>query len=663
MFQDGQTLGDFEILGRLGQGGMGAVYKAQQISLERLVALKTLQGAIASDPEYIARFRREAKAAAGLNHPNLVQVYAAGENDGLHWFAMEYVEGESAQDRMKRKQRLDPAEAIAIGIHIATALEYAWRKAHLIHRDIKPDNIFLSSDGEVKLGDLGLAKQADENQSLTMTGASMGTPHYVSPEQAEGRKDVDFRADIYSLGCTLFHLVSGEPPYRGDTAMAVMLKHVTAPVPVLQTVWPASPGELSRVVMKMMLKAPAERQQTYGEVIADLRGAYDALTGALTGATVPSGFAVTKQPVQAKPAARTADIHSAPTILISPGATSAGGSPRTKAKAPLWIGLAVLGAVLAVALFLAFGKKEPQLTEAERAAKVLRGAAAPGNPIAASPTPATEPKDAPFENSLHMKFVPVPITGGPTNGQRVLFSIWDTRVQDYQIFAKETKRDWSKPLFEQGPTHPAVNVSWEDAQAFCQWLTDRERRAGMLGARERYRLPSDHEWSCAAGIGDREDAALLPEVKNRRIADVFPWGSQWPPPDKAANIASEELRTTLEDGKIVVDDAVVHGVIQNYHDGYAFTSPVESFAPNSLGLYDMGGNVQQWCEDWNDKKQTRRAMRGASFATQERPFLLSSNRPFGAATNRYHWRGFRVVLAPVASTAARPPAQAPAVHR
>src|SRR5471030_1419690 len=129
---EGQTLGEFRILARLGQGGMGAVCKAQQVSLDRLVALKTLEGSLAGDAEFIARFRREAKAAASLNHPNLVQVYAAGENDGLHWFAMEYVEGESAQGRLKRKGRLDPAEAIAIGIHIATALEYGWRKAHLI---------------------------------------------------------------------------------------------------------------------------------------------------------------------------------------------------------------------------------------------------------------------------------------------------------------------------------------------------------------------------------------------------------------------------------------------------------------------------------------------------------------------------------------------------
>ena len=142
MSLEGQQLGEFEILERLGQGGMGAVYKARQTSLDRLVALKTLQASLAEDAEYIARFRQEAKAAAGLNHPNLVQVYSAGENEGLHWFAMEYVEGESAKARLKRKGRLDPLEAIAIVIHVATALEYGWRKAQLIHRDIKPDNIF-----------------------------------------------------------------------------------------------------------------------------------------------------------------------------------------------------------------------------------------------------------------------------------------------------------------------------------------------------------------------------------------------------------------------------------------------------------------------------------------------------------------------------------------
>ena len=185
------------------------------------------------------------------------------KNDGLYWFAMEYVEGESAKARLKRKGRIDPLEAIAISIHVATALEYGWRKAHLIHRDIKPDNIFLSKDGEVKLGDLGLAKSAGQTAGLTMTGHSMGTPHYISPEQVQDMKDVDLRADIYSLGCTLFHMISGKPPYDGSDSTAIMLKHISEPVPILKQVCPECSQVLSDAVEKMMQKDPADRQQDH----------------------------------------------------------------------------------------------------------------------------------------------------------------------------------------------------------------------------------------------------------------------------------------------------------------------------------------------------------------------------------------------------------------
>ncbi len=402
MSLEGQTLGEFEILSRIGQGGMGAVYKARQISLKRLVALKTLQASLASDAEFIARFQREAIAAASLNHPNLVQVHSAGETDGLHWFAMEFIEGESAKTRLTRKGRLDLAEAVAIAIHIATALEYGWRKAQLIHRDIKPDNIFLSNDGEVKLGDLGLAKSVGgataEVQSLTMTGSSMGTPHYISPEQGQGRKDVDFRADIYSLGCTLYHLAGGQPPYSGDTALAVMMQHVTAPVPNLALVLPGCPQSLAVAVMKMMAKDPAHRQQSYAEILADLRRAYDEVAGAsvpsVVAVTLPQGRAASpKSPANPRPAkqgafgesalpvpAAPADIHSAQTVVTPAG----GGAPNPqspirnpKSKAPLLVALAAGVAVLAAVLFLVFGKKEPQLTEAERAEKARAGGARP----------------------------------------------------------------------------------------------------------------------------------------------------------------------------------------------------------------------------------------------------------------------------------------------
>lgn len=274
----GQTFGEFEILEKLGEGGMGAVYKGRQSALKRIVAIKVLQPSLARDPEYVCRFNNEAVAAAALAHPNLVQVHAAGESNGVHWFAMEYVEGESVQKRVDRMGKLPPSEALAICIHVVAGLTYGWRKAQLIHRDIKPDNIFLSTDGDVKLGDLGLAKSLSQENSLTMTGASMGTPLYISPEQTEGRKDITFSTDIYSLGCMLFHLVSGQAPYHGDTPFSVMLKHVSAPIPDLRDACPDCPDTLAAVVQKMMSKSPNDRHSSYDELATDLQTAYSLLT-------------------------------------------------------------------------------------------------------------------------------------------------------------------------------------------------------------------------------------------------------------------------------------------------------------------------------------------------------------------------------------------------
>jgi hypothetical protein len=173
--------------------------------------------------------------------------------------------------------KLPSSEALAICIHVVTGLSYGWKKAQLIHRDIKPDNIFLSTDGDVKLGDLGLAKSLSQENSLTMTGASMGTPLYISPEQTEGRKDITFSTDIYSLGCMLFHLVSGQAPYHGDTPFSVMLKHVSAPIPDLRDACAGCPDSLAAVVQKMMAKSPNDRQSSYEALAADLQTAYGLL--------------------------------------------------------------------------------------------------------------------------------------------------------------------------------------------------------------------------------------------------------------------------------------------------------------------------------------------------------------------------------------------------
>ena len=336
MSLEGHQLGEFEVLERLGQGGMGAVYKARQSVLKRLVAIKTLSPALAMDGEFVTRFHNEAVAAAALNHPNLVQVYAAGENAGQHWFAMEFVDGESVQKRLDRLGKLEPEEAIAICMHVATALDFGWRKAQLIHRDIKPDNIFLSNDGEVKLGDLGLAKSASQENSLTMTGASMGTPLYISPEQTEGRRDIDLRSDIYSLGCTLFHLICGSPPYSGESAVGVMIKHVSAPLPDICAAYSHVHPAIAAVVLKMMQKAPSDRYQSYSELTTDLLAAFAALSAPVVQpvtATAQAVFVAQQEPAQTQRQAvklTNADIDRTP-----------------KRKTGLWIaaalGLAVVG--------------------------------------------------------------------------------------------------------------------------------------------------------------------------------------------------------------------------------------------------------------------------------------------------------------------------------
>jgi formylglycine-generating enzyme required for sulfatase activity len=220
-------------------------------------------------------------------------------------------------------------------------------------------------------------------------------------------------------------------------------------------------------------------------------------------------------------------------------------------------------------------------------------------------------KDSPWTNSLGMKFVPV-------KGTDVLFSIWDTRVQDYQAFASATGRAWEKASFEQGPTHPAVMVSWEDAKSFCKWLTEKDRVEGRLVVGQEYRLPTDAEWSVAVGLGP--ETGSTPTEKDMKIKNVYPWGNQWPPPHGAGNYASS----------LKVDD-------------YTNTSPVGSFGANQFGLYDIGGNVWQWCED--KKNSEMRVVRGASWGLPDiSDSLLSSRRSGAPPGDRRENRGFRCVV-------------------
>ncbi|MEW6356942.1 MAG: protein kinase [Planctomycetota bacterium] len=261
--------GDFRIEKKLGSGGMGAVYLAEQVSLQRKVALKLISPEAATDQEYVARFKREATSAAQLVHPNIVQVHSIGEHEGLWYIAMEYVAGKSVGDMLKERNPMDVAEAAN---YIAQALK-GLARAHslgIIHRDIKPDNLMVNSDGEVKIADFGLARmKTAQDISLTVSGAVMGTPHYMSPQQAEGEK-LNQQADIYSLGATFYHMVTGATPFAGDSAMSVLYKAGTSKAELPYKRNPAVPIELSRLIMKMMARDLEARYATCEDVLKDL---------------------------------------------------------------------------------------------------------------------------------------------------------------------------------------------------------------------------------------------------------------------------------------------------------------------------------------------------------------------------------------------------------
>ena len=255
-----KRFGDFEIKEELGKGGMGQVFKARQISLDRDVAIKVLPGDLSEVEEFRERFDVEAKAVASLMHENILQIYSKGVTDeGMHYFAMEYVDGEDLADKIKRGVTFTEAEAIAIAVQVCRGLEAAWRK-NIIHRDIKPSNIMVTKNGTVKIADFGLAKSLNATKKLTQTNMYMGTVAYTSPEQGEG-KPLDHRTDIYSLGIVLYQLLTGSVPFTAETPSSVIYKHVYEAPPPPRTINPAVSVQAEAVVLKAIAKKPEDRFQ------------------------------------------------------------------------------------------------------------------------------------------------------------------------------------------------------------------------------------------------------------------------------------------------------------------------------------------------------------------------------------------------------------------
>lgn len=253
----GKTIGNYQIVEELGRGGMGTVYRAQQPSLNRSVALKVLSLALAQDSNLYRRFKQEALATAQLDHPNIIHVYDAGESEGVHYIAMEYIAGGTLFSRLQnRASPLTIAESVSIVAQIAIALDYAHQHG-ILHRDVKPSNILLDSEGRAILTDLGIA-HAFEGTRLTHTGMTLGTPEYMSPEQAQG-KPLDGRSDLYSLGVVLFEMLTHRLPFQDSVPYVVLYKHIHDAPPDPRQLNPQIPGKLAEAVLKALAKDPNKR--------------------------------------------------------------------------------------------------------------------------------------------------------------------------------------------------------------------------------------------------------------------------------------------------------------------------------------------------------------------------------------------------------------------
>jgi formylglycine-generating enzyme required for sulfatase activity/serine/threonine protein kinase len=693
------TLGEYTLLAKIGAGGMGQVFKAVHRRMDRTVAIKMLPPTMTKDEEAIARFGREVRAAAKLRHPNIVAADDAGHANGVHFLVMEHVDGSDLYVVVKMNGPLPVATAANYVWQAARGLEFAHKKG-VVHRDIKPANLLLDAEGTVKILDMGLARlecsgEVATEANLTVSGAVMGTVDYMAPEQALNTKTADARADIYSLGITLYYLLAGKAAYGGDSLMEKLLAHREQPIPSLQSLHTAIPKRLEEIFRKMVAKSVDERYQSMSEVIEALESlGYGESASANRGnsATTCGLIDADKQ----KLAGRALKNLPSPIAVVA--------ANRNLATKIVGLVFAAIIGLIAVKYIVAHVNRGAESTR-EAVNAPTEQASTPGGPsnkasqaaAALDSKPGTGEKDdltkqspvaapatakAPFNaqqakayqaawakhlelpvesiNSVGMKMMLIPpgeFLMGSTDEQveaalthaeemnvdqlakdrirkserpqhrvRITKPFWlgatEVTVGQFNKFAAATgyqtesqkaaneskAKTYKNPGYAVADDSPAAFITWNDAVAFCTWLSRQEKAT--------YRLPTEAEWEYACRAG---------------TTTQYPFG------DDHAELAK-------------------YGWFNKNAGGRSHA--VGTLSPNAFGLFDMQGNVQEWCEDrfeesWYEKSPiddptgpaagSNRVMRGGPWNHFDSS-CRSAARFYGPPTFRTAYNpGFRVV--------------------
>ena len=605
------TISGYEILSELGRGGMGVVYRARQVELNRVVALKMLRTGTHATFEEQSRFRTEAESVARLQHPNIVQIFEVGDRNGQLFFSMEYVARGNLSQKFADNPLFTRAAAELLRT-LAMAVEHA-HQHNIIHRDLKPANVLLTEDGTPKIGDFGLAKRLEEESAHTRTGDVMGTPSYMAPEQAVGSRDIGPATDVYALGAILYEMLTGQAPFKGKNAWETVSQVIAdSPLPPSR-LRPSVPGDLDTICLKCLEKTPTHRYASARELADEL------------------DRWLTHKPIVAR--------------RVGAGGRALRWTRRHPSLAGLISVLLTVSVGLAVAGWqgLLNSKATPMPDNGDQFINSL------GMSFANIP-------DGQFEMGMHQLGEAAEDDQLPLHTVQIrsfYMGVHEVTVKQFRAFVKakrptmdagtgfESKTgkmarapdfDWQNPGWKQNDNLPVVNVSWENAVAFCDWLSLLENRT--------YRLPTEAEWEYACRAGS---------------TTVFFCGNEEDSLQDYANVADASLRSLLQEH---FEETDYFDYTKPWNDGFPFTAPVGQFKPNAFGLYDMHGNVQEWCSDWygadsyahspsenprGPESGSHRVKRGGDWVDYASICRSSFRRSEVPPGSRCHFLGFRIV--------------------